>query len=467
MYLKKILNLKKTLLFRLTILYAGIFAISSLIILLVFYLKIQSVTIENMDKELLEKVEKYSILMNDKGTEGVKNEITEDAKDEDPYEEFFRLITLNGKILATTDTSSWGDINNKYDSLVEIKSGKSDQILQTLNIPGREFKARMVSAVIGPDVVLQIGVSFEDAENYLQIFRNWFLVLLFPVTALAALVGGFMAKRALLDMEDVTQTAYEISQGAYDRRVKGKDRFDEIKRLGDTFNNMLDRIEKLLKSMKEANDNIAHDLRSPLTRIRGIAEMSLMSERTIDEYKNMAASTIEECDRLIEVINTMLEITEIESGISEPEIKELDVTTLIRDACELFRPISNEKKIKLSEDVSENMIIQGDRKKLQRIISNLLDNAIKYTPDGGTVYITAKKEEKRTTIIFKDTGIGISESDLPHIFERFYQCDRSRSRGGVGLGLSLVKAFTESMNGMVRVTSAINQGSRFVVVFPQ
>lgn len=198
MYLKKILNLKKTLLFRLTILYAGIFAISSLIILLVFYLKIQSVTIENMDKELLEKVEKYSILMNDKGTEGVKNEITEDAKDEDPYEEFFRLITLNGKILATTDTSSWGDINNKYDSLVEIKSGKSDQILQTLNIPGREFKARMVSAVIGPDVVLQIGVSFEDAENYLQIFRNWFLVLLFPVTALAALVGGFMAKRPCL-----------------------------------------------------------------------------------------------------------------------------------------------------------------------------------------------------------------------------------------------------------------------------
>lgn len=464
MSLKKILALKNTLLFRLTILYAGIFAISSLFILVVLYLKIQVVTMKNMDGELLEKTKEFSILFNRKGIEGIKTRLAEEASAEEPNEELLRIVTFKGDIIASTDTSSWGDLD-KVDNLFQIQSSKATHIFQTLNVPGREFKARIVSSVLGPDVILQIGATFENAEIYLQIFRNWFLALLFPVTALAAIVGWFMAKRALLDMEDVTQTAFEISQGAYDRRVQGKDRFNEIKRLGDTFNKMLDRIETLIISMREANDNIAHDLRSPLTRIRGVAEMSLMSERSVDDYKNMAANTVEECDRLIEIINTMLEITELESGIKEAEIKELDVTKLIRDACELFRPIALGKKINLSEDIPEKLIFHGDRKKLQRIISNLLDNAIKFTPDGGSVSISAMKDEKRITIIFEDTGIGISEADVPHIFERFYQCDRSRSRGG-GLGLSLVKAFTEAMNGSIYVTSAVNKGSEFVVVFP-
>ena len=466
MSLKKILDLKGTLLFRLTLLYAGIFVISSLFILSVFYFKIRTVTMENMDKELLKEAREYSVIMSERGIEGIKTKITVEGEAEDPDEEFFRLITINGETIVSTDTSSWGTLY-RGDNLAQIQSGKTDHVFHTLNIPGREFKARMVSAVLSPDVVLQIGDTFENAENYLQIFRNWFLVLLFPVTAIAAIVGWFMAKRALLDMEDVTRTAHEISKGAYDRRVQGIDRFDEIKRLGDTFNNMLDRIETLLRSMIEVNDNIAHDLRSPLTRIRGIAEMSLMNEGSIDEYKSMAASTIEECDRLIDMINTMLEITEIESGISEPQIEELDVVKVIRNACELFRPIADGNKIDIMEDLPENMNFRGDRKKLQRIISNLLDNAIKYTHEGGTVTISAKTEEERIDIIFEDTGAGISETDIPHIFERFYRCDRSRSLDGIGLGLSLVKAFTEAMNGTISVISAVNKGSRFTVTFFQ
>jgi signal transduction histidine kinase len=325
----------------------------------------------------------------------------------------------------------------------------------------------MISAVIGPGVVLQIGEALEEAEEYLQIFRIWFLILLFIVMILSSIIGWFMAKRALLDMEDVTETASEISKGFYDKRVRIKDRFEEIGRLGGTFNSMLDRIEKLLKSMREVNANIAHDLRSPLTSIRGIAEMSLMNERSVDEYKNMAASTIEECDRLIDMINTILEITEVEAGIREPRLEDLDVVRLIRDACELFRPIANEKSIRITEDIPDQLSFRGDRKNLQRIISNLLDNAIKYTPEGGSVSISLRAEEKRINIFFEDTGIGISETELPHIFERFYRCDRSRSRGGVGLGLSMVKAFTEAMKGSIDVMSTVNKGSRFSVVFPQ
>jgi len=466
MFLNKFHEVKGTLLFRLTVYYAAIFSLSSLFILFVFYFKIHTVTMQNMDDELIDEVEKYAGIMRENGIEGVKEEIDDASNAEDPNEEFFRVMTFKGDIVASTNTSTWGALDND-ENLVQLQSGESLHIIQTLTIPGRKFKARMITAILSPDTILQIGDTFEDAENYLQIFRNWFLVLLIPVTALAAIAGWFMSRRALFDVENVTQTAYEISKGAFDRRVKVKDRFDEIKKLGETFNIMLDQIETLLRSMREVNDNIAHDLRSPLTRIRGIAEMTLMRESSVDNYKEMAASTIEECDRLIEMINTMLDISEVQAGINRAEIIDVDVANLVRDACELFRPIANDKKIKLSHDIPEAIIFHGDRKKLQRIVSNLLDNAIKYTPEGGSVSISATAEERKINIAFEDTGRGISERDMPHIFERFYKCDKSRSRGGVGLGLSLVKVFTEAMNGTVNVTSTVNKGSRFTVTLPQ
>jgi signal transduction histidine kinase len=235
--------------------------------------------------------------------------------------------------------------------------------------------------------------------------------------------------------------------------------------LSATFNNMLDRIQGLLHSMKEINDNIAHDLRSPLARIRGIAEMSLLKEKSIDAYKDMAASTIEECDTLIGMINTMLDITEAEAGVNGATAEEFELVSLITEACELFRPITEEKKINLKIDLPESLTFKSDRKKMQRIVMNLLENALKFTPPDGTVAISAAAHNGKIRIDFQDSGVGISESDLPHIFERFYRCDRSRSLGGVGLGLSLVKAYTESLNGTIQVESTLNHGSRFTLRF--
>ena len=179
---------------------------------------------------------------------------------------------------------------------------------------------------------------------------------------------------------------------------------NEIERLSAAFNRMLDRIQSLLNSMKEINDNIAHDLRSPLARIRGIAEMSLLKEKSIDAYKDMAASTIEECDTLIGMINTMLDITEAEAGVNGDEIEEFELVTLILEACELFRPISEEKKINLKTDLPESLTFRSNRKKMQRIIMNLLENAIKYTPPEGTVAVSAAARNGEIRIDFKDTG---------------------------------------------------------------
>ncbi len=431
---------------------------------LIFYYRIYDVTMERLDLELLDKTQKYVALTKEAGLEGVLPELTDEAASEDPQEDFYRLFNFKGDILFTTDMSFWGVIDRK-DILLKMQNEGLTYAIQNQAFDAREDRARMITAIIGPDSVLQIGESLEEVDEYLDIFLKLFSILVISLIIVSAFIGWLLARRATIDMQEVTETAEEISKGSYDRRVQVKGRYREIERLSATFNRMLDRIQSLLKSMKEINDNIAHDLRSPLARIRGIAEMSLLKEKSVDAYKDMAVSTIEECDTLIGMINTMLDITEAEAGVNGVEAEEFELVALIREACELFRPITEEKKINLKTDLPESLTLKSDRKKMQRIVTNLLENAIKYTPADGTVAVSAAAQNGEIRIDFEDTGMGISESDLPHIFERFYRCDRSRSQGGVGLGLSLVKAYAESINGTIRVESTLNQGSRFFLRF--
>jgi len=464
MFLKKLNHLRNSLLFRLTVLYAVSFTVLSGAGFLIFYYRIYALAVESLDHELQADTEKYAALMKESGLEAVKSVITEEVETGNPQEDFYRIFNFKGDILTTTNMSSWGDVD-RQGILLKMQNEGLNYLTQTLAIAGRDDKARMITAIIAPDIVLQIGESLEEIDEYMDIFFQLFSILVISFIIVSSGIGWLLAKRATVDMQEVAETAEEISNGVYDRRVQIKGRVIEIERLGASFNRMLDRIQSLLKSMKEINDNIAHDLRSPLARIRGIAEMSLLKEKSIDTYRDMAASTIEECDTLIAMINTMLDITEAEAGVNGAEKEEFELTALIQEACELFRPLAEEKKINLKTDLPGSLNMTSDRKKMQRIVTNLLENAIKYTPENGTVAVSAAAHDGEIRINFKDTGVGISENDLPHIFDRFYRCDRSRSQGGVGLGLSLVKAYTESMSGTIHVESTLNQGSRFALSF--
>jgi heavy metal sensor kinase len=285
---------------------------------------------------------------------------------------------------------------------------------------------------------------------------------------LAAGVGWFMAKRAVSGVEAVTQTAQKITGGTLEERVPVKARGDEIDQLAMTFNQMLDRIQTLVTEIKEMSDNIAHDLKSPITRIRGIAEVTLTHEKSMGEYENMAASTIEECDRLLDMINTMLMISKTESGVDKLLREEIDLAGLVREACELFEATAEDKGVTLGGDVSNKSHLIGDARMIQRMLSNLLDNAIKYTPSGGTVSVSLREDDERDVVItIKDTGIGISPIDLPRIFERFYRCDQSRSKPGIGLGLSLARAIARAHGGDITVTSVLNRGSTFSITLPK
>jgi len=466
MFLKKILDLKNTLLFRLTVLYAGMFIVLSLVAFVFIYYRLQTFTIDSIDGELLKEIKVFAAIMGAEGIEGAKEELIEATAKDNSNEEFYRIVDVNGDVIAQSDMSFWGPLGKNF-LKPDVYTGDADHRFTTLDIPNREFKARMVSAVIGPTTVIQIGETLREKEEYFKILRNMFALLLITLMFFSLIFGWFIARRALRDMQTVTRTAEDIAKGSYDRRVETIGKFREIERLQRTFNQMLDRIQGLLVSLREINDNIAHDLRSPLARIRGLAEMALTHEKSIDDYRNMAVNTMEECDNLIEMINTMFEITAAEGALDQVKIEEFDLNALIRDACELFRPIAAEKRIELRQEIPEILRFRADKKKMQRIVANLVENAIRYTPARGVVNISAAASGGALQLHIEDTGIGISAKDLPRIFDRFYRCDRSRPQGGLGLGLSLVKAYVESMNGTIAVQSTVNQGSTFSLRFNQ
>jgi len=316
--------------------------------------------------------------------------------------------------------------------------------------------------------MLQLGQSMENLSRIIEIFRKVFIITMAVLFFLAVVVGWFMARRALVGVETVTQTARRISDGSLEKRVPVKKGVDEIDQLAITFNQMLDRIQKLVTGIKEMSDNIAHDLKSPITRIRGIAEISLTAGSTIDDYEGMAANTIEECDRLLEMINTMLIISKTEAGVGQLDCQEMDIAGLVRDACVLFQSPAEDKGLKLVCRTPEKFSIYGDMRLIQRMIANLLDNAIKYTPPSGTINVGVdSKDNQSAHVSVKDTGIGIPEQDLPHIFERFYRCDPSRSQVGTGLGLSFSRAVARAHNGDITVASAPDRGSTFTVILPK
>jgi signal transduction histidine kinase len=321
---------------------------------------------------------------------------------------------------------------------------------------------RWIEGSIAPGHVMRIGQSLEEDDAFIGDFRNGFLVTLAAIILFGAPAGWFLARRALRPVAELTRTAAEISEGALDRRVPVRSGQDELSRLARTFNIMLDRMQALMTAMREMTDNMAHDLRSPLARIRASSEMAVANGESA-----LAVSTIEECDRLMEMIDTTLDIAEAESGAARLELGDVDLSALVLDACDMFKVVAEDRHIRLTAQVPGACRLRGDRHRLQRILANLIDNALKYTPGEGSIGIRLVDDGARVELSIEDTGAGIPDEELPRIFQRFYRGDRSRSGNGNGLGLSLALAFARAHGGDITVRSAPGQGSTFTIVLPR
>jgi signal transduction histidine kinase len=316
-------------------------------------------------------------------------------------------------------------------------------------------------------VIIEVGYTLDQYEEVMRGYVGIFGIAIAAMVICGGIVGWTMARRAMAGVKEITRSARSISGGDLTHRVSIPQKGREIDDLATAFNEMLDKIELLISELREITDNVAHDLKSPLTRIRGAAEMAVTGAEDITQSREMAAEIIEECDRLTGMINTMLEIVETDSGIIEMCQNPVNITEILEDVFELYRPVAEGSGIRLSIDVlPAPAFVNGDFRRLRRMLANLIDNAVKYTGPGGSITLSVRHDGPDVRITVSDTGIGIARKDIARIFEKFYRADESRSHPGFGLGLSLVRSIVDAHRGTISVKSRPGKGTAFTVILP-
>ncbi|MEP1741614.1 MAG: HAMP domain-containing sensor histidine kinase [Kangiellaceae bacterium] len=448
---------------RLTLWYSGIFSLFLAINFAVFYFSFESVLLNQTDEDLIEDIEEFQQLLEEEGLDGIASEIRREQMElSDSESSFVRILDRAGTPLYTTNTEGWSSLVISKEELSKVFESRKP-VLYDLYSNDEEDLSRAMYAPINDELVLHIAESMEEKEELIELIQIIILSVSLIGLPIASAVGWLMSRKATKGINAISKIAKEIEINALDNRVSAEMWGDEIKNLANTFNAMLDRIRDLIVEMRELTDNVAHDLRSPLTRIRVIAESALSKTMTSDDYKDSAADIIDECDRLMEMINASLDLAELESGAAYLHREKINFTQMIEDACEFFTPLAEEKNIVLIFEPKETKFIRGDVQKLQRMLANLLDNAIKYTNQGGSVKLNIAHESDRIRLTISDTGIGIPESEQAKVFDRFYRCDQARLEKGCGLGLNFARAVAVAHGGEISLSSTYKQGSSFSV----
>jgi signal transduction histidine kinase len=325
----------------------------------------------------------------------------------------------------------------------------------------------MMSANLEDGTLVQVGKSTEAREALLARFRAVLGLVTLSIVVIA-LSGGWLATQsALSPIRRLTLAVRRIIRtGRTDARVPLDGSGDAIDELTGLFNTMLDKIEGLVTAMRGALDNVSHDLRTPLTRLRGTAEMALASAPDVDRYREALADCVEESDRVLVMLNTLMDISEAESGAMQLQREPVRLAEIVARAVDLYRDVADAKGVTLSVDAPADVTVAADRTRLEQVAANLIDNAVKYTPHGGHVDVQVRREEGTASLRVHDTGPGIAPDELPRIFDRLFRGDTSRAERGLGLGLSLVRAVVEAHGGTVDVVSEPGRGSTFSVVLP-
>jgi len=312
--------------------------------------------------------------------------------------------------------------------------------------------------------LVQVAQSLQDMQDTLQSLLATLLISIPMLVTLAGIGGYFLAARALAPIDQITSTARRISAKDLSARLNIPVTDDEVGRLTQTLNDMLTRLDDSFQRERQFTNDASHELRTPLTAMQAILGMIRTKRRTPEEYEQALDDLGEETDRLRTLVENLLRLARGEKRSNNPH-ERIDISTLTKDVTDSLRPLAEIKSLTLACDIPENLTTVGDSDELIRLFVNLLDNAIKYT-EHGKITVTAQKNEKEIAISIEDTGIGISPEHLPHIFDRFYRVDESRSMRGAGLGLAIAMEIVRAHGGTIEAYSKIGQGTTFTIHLP-
>jgi signal transduction histidine kinase len=425
---------------RLALWYATLFVVSAIVIVFVTYW-LTSVSLAQRDRQILQaSLGEYAAAYERGGLRALTDTVRAEQSTA-PERLFVRVANQGGEAVVLSQPQGW-----------------------------EPSKIETASIGLRDGTLVQVGKSTEAREDLLARFRAAIGVVTLSIVIIA-LAGGFVVTQsAIQPVRRLTEAVGRIIRtGRTDARVPlpaGADPDDAIDELTTLFNQMLDKIEGLVTAMRGALDNVSHDLRTPLTRLRGTAEMALAAPPDLDRYREALADCVEESDRVLVMLNTLMDISEAESGALPLRREAVRVSDIAARAIDLYRDVAETKGVALSADLGADAVVMGDRTKLEQVAANLIDNAVKYTPAGGRVSVEVLPDGDRALLKVRDTGVGIPPDELPRIWDRLFRGDTSRTERGLGLGLSLVKAIVEAHGGTVEVSSEPGRGATFTMVLP-
>jgi signal transduction histidine kinase len=464
MSLKSLKLWSKTVGFRLAIWYSTIFILSSVALFVFAYFFLSS-SIQQRDQDLVQsRLKEFQSQYATGGIETLKSKILSEKPSSRGNPFFVRVAGPTGNTLFLNKPHQWTDFDLRGIGVATV-DGKERWISVTST--DDENALEIASIRLHDDNVLQVGKSTAGREELLENFRTVFSGILIPTVLIGFIGGQLLSLRALRPIRRLTATVRSVIEtGKTDVRIPSENTKDELDELVILFNEMLEKIEILIKGMKQALDNVAHDLRTPMMRLRGIAETALQREQKIETCQEALSDCLEESERVVTMMNTLMDISEAETGTLRLDPQTVDLSILLENVVELYRYVADDKNITLHTNCPSQLYVYADPNRIRQVLANLLDNAVKYTLSGGRVEVEACLRQRQVAILIRDTGTGISPEEIPKIWDRLHRGNKSRSQRGLGLGLSLVKAIVQAHRGEVEVSSQLGRGSIFAVYLP-